>query len=601
MITRVQIVPGGAGGMGASVHPLLFRESSASRGAGNVRAQPSVGGASRARRDYSPDRAEHSDIWVRRIGCFPGLCGRPRDFVSLDDQLGNLPFVMRKNGFGVAVRQGSAAERDLRDAFWALRQYAGNPQSIRAVIRKGEDAAAWRAILCLIRYGLFDIRSRVNLPLPEGAPQASMLGGNQATLIHALAALGTEPARGEGDTVSLEQRFEDLKQANVNLQLKDGRGRTPLHYAALNNNRRALKSLVKAEVQAVCFDNDGETPLSSAIKFGSLNCISSLVEAGLGAVGKVYRGPSAQSDIHVYRDRDPEGAIIRVQVERVKRQSKEHEWSALHWAASLVNPGARDALVVLVASMKRVCSPGRLKELLNEQTQSSGATPLQIAIRARDPDKVKALLEAGANPNLMSRDNKHPMHVAAAWGHPDVMARMIKYGGDPRCVEMVRKSDADPFHSENRHSGEPKESKHSPSGAVEFYPFDTAVRFGNQECARVMLLANEEVSLSRLASVARAGMVELLAEMLHRSGGDAVRLANQPDQLGRSLIHHAAFCNNPDMVTYLVKKMRARLDVPDVRGRYPSAVAERLGVWRRLQELGAPRCEWRNTPPVCGN
>ena len=62
-----------------------------------------------------------------------------------------------------------------------------------------------------------------------------------------------------------------------------------------------------------------------------------------------------------------------------------------------------------------------------------GLTPLHLAV-VRHPDKVPALLDAGANPNAKTRYGLTPLHLAAQSGSYDVVALLLLEGADPHAT-----------------------------------------------------------------------------------------------------------------------------------------------------------------------
>ena len=74
----------------------------------------------------------------------------------------------------------------------------------------------------------------------------------------------------------------------------------------------------------------------------------------------------------------------------------------------------------------------------NGEVSSSGSgclglTPLHLAV-VRHPDKVAALLDAGANPDARTPDGLTPLHLAAQSGSYDVVALLLSEGADPHAT-----------------------------------------------------------------------------------------------------------------------------------------------------------------------
>jgi ankyrin repeat protein len=72
-----------------------------------------------------------------------------------------------------------------------------------------------------------------------------------------------------------------------------------------------------------------------------------------------------------------------------------------------------------------------------EATGSNGAgEPLiviasRVKFRSSEPEIVRALLDAGAEPDARDRDGLTPLMWAAAVGPPDVVALLLRHGADP--------------------------------------------------------------------------------------------------------------------------------------------------------------------------
>lgn len=75
------------------------------------------------------------------------------------------------------------------------------------------------------------------------------------------------------------------------------------------------------------------------------------------------------------------------------------------------------------------------RSAVNEK-DPQGHTPLHLAVGRGDPDTVKVLLEAGANPNLQDNDGVTPLTLAKSYaGMGEVADLLLKAGADPRILD----------------------------------------------------------------------------------------------------------------------------------------------------------------------
>ncbi len=192
------------------------------------------------------------------------------------------------------------------------------------------------------------------------------------------------------------QIFTGMVAAGGDFMAQDGL--TPLHYAVLCGNARAVKELAEAgaPLQAATF-NKGWTPLHMSMLKGDPGTVAALLEAGADA-----------------------------------NAGDKNSSTPLHMATQI---GFGEAIGLLLAAG----ADFKARNIV-------GATPLDWAAYSGNAAAVAALLEAGADPAPYP-DGWTSLHYAAAWGESKglsaeaaagkaAVARMLVAAGvDPRAAD----------------------------------------------------------------------------------------------------------------------------------------------------------------------
>jgi ankyrin repeat protein len=61
--------------------------------------------------------------------------------------------------------------------------------------------------------------------------------------------------------------------------------------------------------------------------------------------------------------------------------------------------------------------------------------PIHSACAVRDHESVRALLEAGADPNVRQQGGLTPLHAAAHHGDTELADLLLKHGADPELAD----------------------------------------------------------------------------------------------------------------------------------------------------------------------
>ena len=223
----------------------------------------------------------------------------------------------------------------------------------------------------LLRQGVdVDVKSKTGLTAHGIAQKAQHIG--VAKLIWALESGQRETIFGaiaRGDREKVERLIS--QGADISSQGPDKA--TPLHLAAMLGHSGILADLVSAGAKADTKDRDGRTPLMEASSNGHKDVVAQLLRTG-----------SAMIDAATSRSDKEDGA-------------------------------ARTFAYTSIAK--------------DEATQH-GATGLFLATQAGHAEAVKLLLDAGANPSIVSQGGATPLYMACDHGHMAIARLLIEHKAD---------------------------------------------------------------------------------------------------------------------------------------------------------------------------
>jgi len=164
----------------------------------------------------------------------------------------------------------------------------------------------------------------------------------------------------------------------VNPNLRDYNGDTPLHYALVDGNIPLAVTLINHGSNVFIKNNDGKSPLIHAFNHGS-----EFTEQFLARMQQLMDREGSTPIFHAVRWNYP--AVVQ----------------------TILNAGAD----------------------LSHQN-SRGNTALHEAAHAGSPQVAAILLSAGANPNTANNVDRSPVHHAVVWGTLDILKLYVEGGGD---------------------------------------------------------------------------------------------------------------------------------------------------------------------------
>ncbi|KAL3957416.1 hypothetical protein ACCO45_007994 [Purpureocillium lilacinum] len=164
--------------------------------------------------------------------------------------------------------------------------------------------------------------------------------------------------------------------------LCDGRGRTPLHWAALSGQAGIVRLLLQTgQVDWTRDDADGQTALWCALGNDRMDIVQELLDAGV-SLG----------------------------------QPNKNKESPLVWAAA---EGKMETMRSLIMAGADVC-----------EADAKQQTPLFCAAMKGRTDAVRLLLEYKADVDQVCSIGRTPLSKAAEMGYVDVVRELIKAGAD---------------------------------------------------------------------------------------------------------------------------------------------------------------------------
>jgi ankyrin repeat protein len=255
-----------------------------------------------------------------------------------------------------------------------------------------------------------------------------------ALAISALTASAAEPtlleAAEAGSSTEVLARLADGADPNV----RDASGTTPIMYAAHYGDFLLVDALIEAGADVTARNAFGTSAITEAAIVGHPQILSALIAAG---ADPGFENPEGETPLMaVARTGNVDAA--KVLLEAGADIDAREDWggqSALMWAAARSNPemvwylaanGAEpDARGVVRQWPRKIITEPRPKDM-----NKGGFTALLYAAREGCIECARALIEAGADPDLHDPERVTPLNMALLNLHYDLAAYLIEAGAD---------------------------------------------------------------------------------------------------------------------------------------------------------------------------
>ena len=297
---------------------------------------------------------------------------------------------------------------------------------------------------------------------------------------------------------------------------KDSHGRTPLHYAVINNhNLEAVRYFINEQhCDPMARDNDGDTPLHYACDYSHPHMVQYLLSTGkLDPLAKNNNGERANvtpNDIY--------GSL----------QFGQGEWRhrLLHLAA--IN-GWIDVVVKLITEYK--CD--------TNYEDSRGHTLLHYAVRNNHLEAVRYFInEQHCHPMIRDNDGNTPLHLACCYSYTDIVQYLLSTG------------------------------KVDPVARNKYGNFPMYIIKGHYTLFKKQQQYSE-LAISLLHLAADQGWMDIIIDLITKYKCDT----NCKDSHGRTPLHFAVINNHLEVVRYFITEQHCDPMTRDNYGNTPLHIA----------------------------
>lgn len=195
--------------------------------------------------------------------------------------------------------------------------------------------------------------------------------------------------------------------------------------AARHNNVRDLQAMLKQGMDPNLSEpTRGETALMHAVRENSQEAVKLLIEAkGINLDLRAKNGDTALMVAAFKKNKSAAAALLAKGA-----RANQDGWTALHYAAWV---GDVDIIDMLLKKSAQVDAPS-----------PNGTTPLMMAARGGHIHAVKALLDAGADPNLLNEHQMNALAFAREGNHQDIVDGLISRAkkAEQRAAEAERQA-----------------------------------------------------------------------------------------------------------------------------------------------------------------
>ena len=284
-----------------------------------------------------------------------------------------------------------------------------------------------------------------------------------------------------------------LVEFGADINAKNNKLETPLHFAAAFNHEEIVRLLIELECEANCEDSLTKSPLHCAIKWSNSKVIEMLLQYGFAVNQKCCREETTplhvavdygfeflgSESVHIPQlllqhgaDREAKNALGETPLASAVEINEGNFSLVRFFLLEGSSPDAKNKfgttplMKAVRNAVGRRCT--KIVEVLLEHGSSVntidqyGRSPLHFIPSCADVEICQLLLDYGPDVNLSDDNGETPLHVAAS-GNPEIVQRLLQqgahvgsldrdnrcplhaaaYGGDCRSVKLLIQHGAD--------------------------------------------------------------------------------------------------------------------------------------------------------------
>jgi ankyrin repeat protein len=223
----------------------------------------------------------------------------------------------------------------------------------------------------------------------------------------------------------------ELTEAEIVLNFKDGNGKSGLHFAAGKGKLEMCKFMIKTAADTIKMEDDnGERPLSFACMNGDPDIVALLIKEGADVWHASQKGVTAlhraagEGHLEIMELlMAAESKIDKVTRVEGKTGEVEHPTAPLHWAAG---GGHTTAVGKLIEWGADVNAPGE-----------NGVPPIIMASAAGFTSIVVSMVEAGADTGFILTGGLTVLHICAEMGQLPAVKALLETETGQKCATQA--------------------------------------------------------------------------------------------------------------------------------------------------------------------